>query len=61
MPKNLNSKLTYLQHLIIQISNKLCLLYFTKVSVLGKMKKIKLLKLEIKKRNYPLPMEFDKN
>lgn len=61
MPKNLNSKLTYLQHLIIQISNKLCLLYFTKVSVLGKMKKIKLLKLEIKKRNYRLPMKFDKN
>lgn len=45
MPKNLNSKLTYLQHLIIQISNKLCLLYFTKVSVLGKMKKNKTFKI----------------
>lgn len=58
MPKNLYSKLTYLQHLIIQFSNKLCLLYFTKASVLDKMKKkIKLLKLEIKKKKLPFTNE----
>ena len=44
MPKNLY-KLTYLQHLIIQFSNKLGLLYFTKVSVLDKMKKNKTFKI----------------